>query len=287
MLWWLKAVLFLVAFIGATSASAQQPLETDFCQLASSPESFDKKLIKLSGTVSFGFEDFRFVGLKCSGLPVWLTYGGKGGTGTIFCCGQFEVDKSKTDLEIDGFKSSLRKDATYHRFRRTLEAEVRQLPSGVPCYDCYLYEVEATLVGRFFFRGYGDLGGWGHFGCCSLFVIEQVAAFKARPTKWTSKAVCTEKMLEVPGSVTFYRSRGDGVNAVVNALREPTDGHEELIFEHRGDFVNELGDRYSEGWVSQDRLTAYRVAFKENDDGTFRPTKIKKSACRLVPRARH
>ncbi len=87
---------------------------------------------------------------------------------------------------------SLVRDKTLEDFKAYLRAGRLKRPDGEPCYssrECRFYDVEATLTGRFFAQnervlksGAVSVEGYGHLGCCHLFVIEQVSDVVAART---------------------------------------------------------------------------------------------------------
>jgi hypothetical protein len=106
---------------------------------------------------------------------VWLTYGGRLPSGTIYCCpGEGETTERPTPLTIDGIVLlPLVRDETSERFRKAL---TRTEP----------VHASAVLVGTFFAVENDSFpeagwGGFGHVGCCPLLVIERVQEFTLPP----------------------------------------------------------------------------------------------------------
>ena len=164
---------FAVAQVRASSTapSAQEPKHLTLCQLAEEPVAYNHTLVKVSGTASQGFENFTFADPSCKPKSdhflVWLTYGGTMQSGTIYCCpGEGQKKKRKKLLEVEGISVPLLDDVRLKRF----VALLKQNP----------HTARATLIGVFFAgtpqppNNQPTLPGYGHMGCCSLLVIQQV-----------------------------------------------------------------------------------------------------------------
>src|SRR5579871_2262953 len=73
-------------------ALATPPIDVTYCQLTRDPGAYNKKRIRLTAFVTFGFEDFTIVDPKCtlpdrlSTFSVWVTYAGDVNSGAIYCC---------------------------------------------------------------------------------------------------------------------------------------------------------------------------------------------------------
>lgn len=155
------AILIVLAMPAVMTGAAGQPRsepaqQVTVCALRAHPADYDKKLIEVSGLVSHDFEEFRLSDPECTdGRDVWLEYGGDTGSGTVYCCGPTRRHRDEPLIQ----------DSTFQRFDARIGKRGRVV-------------LRATLVGRFF-AGEPDpdaLGGFGHFGCCSLLAIQQVTA---------------------------------------------------------------------------------------------------------------
>lgn len=150
------------------AACARDPKPVTFCELARNPAKYNHREIEISAFVSHGFEDFTLFDPACESpeLEVWLEYGGKYNSGTIYCCNDPSQERGQ-DLVVDGVTTSLVRDRTFERF----DASVQRQPDSL---------VYATLRGHYFSGEKQQLPGgtfwvgYGHFGLASLFVIEQV-----------------------------------------------------------------------------------------------------------------
>jgi hypothetical protein len=141
------------------------------CALRADPAIYNHKLIEVRGVVSHGFENFTLSDSRCEqGSGVWLEYGGRVNSETEYCCG---VKTPRADaLVVEGITTALTEDARFRRF----DAQVRARGN---------VRFRAHLIGRFFAgvkqnTPKGEFwGGYGHFGCCSLLVIQQVVSADA------------------------------------------------------------------------------------------------------------
>lgn len=145
-----------------------------------SPENFLGKLVEFTATASHGFEDSMVEDSRCSwpegGPGVWMEYGDKRSTGTTYCCGVTPRRDRPAALVIEGTRLDLVDDGTFRASDRRLHPK-RPKPGSSDA-------VGATLRGRMFGR-YGEVmgtqqkGSWrgyGHMGCCMLFVVTQVVS---------------------------------------------------------------------------------------------------------------
>jgi hypothetical protein len=156
--------------------------DVEVCQMLSNPVAFDGQRVRFRGRLDFEFEDYTVDDRAC-GLPsphtgVWWTYGGD-----PLLAHQPEMKK------IQAMTSPVLQDAQFDEFRERIRAYRRKRPDGEECgshRECAYYDVVATYTGIFFagkkMPGRTIAGGFGHFGCCHLFVIEQVSDVEARRT---------------------------------------------------------------------------------------------------------
>jgi hypothetical protein len=158
---------------------AEQPQAVDICELLASPGAYHHKLVRVTGRVSRGFEDFSLGGGNaCADAKrLWLEYGGAEPAQVIFCCTgkQENPPNGKDPLYIDGIQTTLRRNSMFRRF----DIVTRRLRRN--------QTVGTTLVGRVFAAGTHTSAsgeqedvGYGHFGLFSLFVIQQVVNVSER-----------------------------------------------------------------------------------------------------------
>jgi hypothetical protein len=173
------AVLTIAVAVWAMTASAsgvQTPrkptsiTDAHICEVAAKPDPFDRKRIRLSGIVTQEFEHFTIADPACaedqSLAGIWLTFGGRVSPGVTYCCpGEGDRRRRRRDLIVDHVTIPLIEDATLTLFVRLLR-------------NNDAFAGRATLVGTFFAGQSSEQApasrGYGHFGCCALFVIEQV-----------------------------------------------------------------------------------------------------------------
>jgi hypothetical protein len=178
-------VFVVTLAIGSASAQAPPPVSevpqrVSLCEVKARPEIFLRKLVEFTATASHGFEDSLVEDSHCSwperGPGVWMEYGGKRSTATMYCCPGSPKPSQDENLVVDGIPLGLVDDETFRAFDRRLHQKPsKQGPSN---------RVRATLRGRVFGRYEGIGGtqqkpkwrGYGHMGCCMLFVVTQVVS---------------------------------------------------------------------------------------------------------------
>jgi hypothetical protein len=147
-----------------------EPLQVTYCELSKDPAAYNHELVRLTAFVTHGFEDFQIAEPDCptQGFSMWLMYGGKAESNTMYCCpGEAGRESRSESLSVEAVKVPLLDDQTYKQFAGLLKKESDTT-------------VRATVVGRFFSGDKVSTGtstrwrGFGHMGCCSLLVIQQV-----------------------------------------------------------------------------------------------------------------
>jgi hypothetical protein len=170
----IAACLLQPTLAGPVKAPAQATdatQEVTICDLKKTPAAFNHKLVKLTGFVSHGFEDFGVYDPECSDWPqIWLEYGGDKGSDTMYCCGVTPKQQRSTDVTVENIKIPLVGDDQFNQFNKIIEKERNST-------------IHATIIGRFFSgkqekypNGKTGWSGYGHMGCCSLLVIQQVVS---------------------------------------------------------------------------------------------------------------
>jgi hypothetical protein len=167
MMW--KAVLVVLSL--AAIAVCEEPEKVTVCQLKTDPPAFNHKLVQVTSFLSHGFEDFTLQDPSCGAWPdIWLEYGGQAASGTMYCCGVTNARTRPEQIEVENISVSLVGDDNFKKLDNLLQApRTYAMAHGV-------------IVGRFFSgREIADgrgkhWGGYGHMGCCSLLVIQQVLA---------------------------------------------------------------------------------------------------------------
>lgn len=178
----LLAGLLVIPFVSLLSAAQrqEQPVRVSLCDIKAHPENFLRKLVEFTATASHGFEDSMVEDSRCPwpdhGPGVWMEYGGKRSTATMYCCGVSPKPDRANTLVIDGISLDLVDNDTFREFDKRLH----RTQSKQRSYNA----VRATLRGRIFARYEGIGGtqqdptwrGYGHMGCCMLFVVTQVVS---------------------------------------------------------------------------------------------------------------
>jgi hypothetical protein len=170
--------LLIVLMLGARG-EARPPLASEvtptvsLCELIQDKARFDRKRLRINAFVTYGFENFQLADPDCDrDANVWLTYGGTARSGAVYCCpGEGGTKERRENVRIEGIEVPLRRDAMLEDFRKLLSET----------HDTTVY---VTLTGWFFTGRKNEAGrvdslaGYGHLGCCSLFVIEGVEDFE-------------------------------------------------------------------------------------------------------------
>lgn len=174
----LRLVFFAVAFICSIAAHAksEEPQKVTVCQLQKDPPAYNHKLVEVEAFVSHDFEDFTLFDPACGRWPaVWLEYGGKEKSDTIYCCGPTMGKTRPEELTVEEIPIPLIEDNSFKQFNSEIQPPFRSGEFGSI--------VHATLVGRFFAgrkeqfgKGEAYWGSYGHMGCCSLLAIQEVKA---------------------------------------------------------------------------------------------------------------
>jgi hypothetical protein len=166
-----KQILFLAFVItlslAAKSAAQDVPQKTTVCELIQNPKSFDHKLVVVTGFASHGFEDSGFSDPACGGRygGLWMEFGGEASTGTMSTVSDLSRTRPESAV-VEGVSVPLIEDRNFQTFDKLLHQGNGNL-------------VRATVIARFFagrenFDGIKGFSGYGHLGCCSLFMIQQV-----------------------------------------------------------------------------------------------------------------
>lgn len=153
---------------------SEEPEKISVCQLKADPANFNHKLVQVTSFVSHGFEDFSLQEPSSDAtFDIWLEYGGKNVSGTVYCCGGSGERTRRKQMEVENISIPLVEDENFRTLDRLL-----QVPGAYAI-------AHATVVGRFFsgqemsYPGGKRWGGYGHMGCCSLLVIQQVLGVDA------------------------------------------------------------------------------------------------------------
>lgn len=158
------------------AASCEEPQKVTVCQLQHDPPAFNHKLVQLEAFVSWGFEDFTLFDPNCYVYPqIWLEYGGKVNSGTIYFGPGTSQRKRNNELIVQGIPIPLVDDDRFKEFDKRIH---HPGPGG------HGPPTRAQLIGRFFAgrketypSGESAWSGFGHFGCCTLLAVQQATQF--------------------------------------------------------------------------------------------------------------
>jgi hypothetical protein len=162
-----SAALIVMSVLFPAVSFCQEAEKVGLCELQKDVDAYNHKLIEVTAFVSHGFEDFTLFDPTCNSWPgVWLEYGGKKNSGTMYCCGVTAERSRRKQLVVEEIPVPLLEDESFVKFDQT----IRRGSDSI---------VHASLVGRFFAGkqmpvGKGFFRGYGHMGCCSLLAIQQV-----------------------------------------------------------------------------------------------------------------
>jgi hypothetical protein len=177
---WMRASLASICSVLLASAlcftqnkSENYPLAVTVCQLKADPPAYNHKLVEVTAFVSHAFEDFTLFDPTCSSWPgVWLEYGGKAKSGTMYCCGVTDDRHRLKEMKVEDILIPLTDNEQFREFDRLIQPPFRSGRHGAI--------VHATLVGKFFsgrqikYPKGTFWGGYGHMGCCSLMAIQEI-----------------------------------------------------------------------------------------------------------------
>ena len=90
---------------------SNEPINVSLSKLYSDPSVYNHKLIKISGVISYGYEQFVLTDPNCpKRCGVWLEYGGLVDSGTIYCCGVSPERKRTKTLVVENISIPLIQD---------------------------------------------------------------------------------------------------------------------------------------------------------------------------------
>lgn len=160
----------------AKAPGEDMPIRATLCEIKAHPEQFQHKLVQFTAVASHGFEDSMVESADCvwtvaDNPGVWLEYGGTAKTDTMYCCGPTVGTRRSQPLRIDGMDVPLVENDAFGELNARLHP-ARPARRGSDL-------VRATMQGRIFARqealnGRKFWAGYGHMGCCMLFVLTRV-----------------------------------------------------------------------------------------------------------------
>ena len=177
-------ILIALVFLQSSAQPPELPVQVSLCSIKVHPENFLHKLVEFTAVASHGFEYSMVDDSRCSwpdhGPGIWMEYGGKRSTATMYCCGFSPKSDRPHNLVVDGISLDLVNDDTFRKFDKRLHPKHSNQQSSDT--------VRATLRGRIFSRYEGTGGtkqnpawrGYGHMDCCMLFVVTQIVSVDPR-----------------------------------------------------------------------------------------------------------
>jgi hypothetical protein len=281
----------------------QEPIRVTPCDLVNAPERYSGKVVQVHARVNLAFEDFSLAQTGCEDkFPwVWIMYGGDEPTPTASTVNDHSR-KPNSVVKVNGRPIPQVHDAPLTLFKQRLDA-IRITPVGnQPCYDCYLYEVTATLTGVFFAvtRREQSITGYGHLGCCHLLAIEQVSdvSFERTPIPMGGSFKCVETKRELSGIEAemlrvmdlpsgemnyekWHRQELVQLTAAASLMGESI-GTDEGMIGGRGI----SGKNTTQEWTSNNRLKKYTLTIESGDPqsetGKATGGSITKTVCTAV-----
>jgi hypothetical protein len=166
-----SAPFFLFALALGSTCRCEDAVDVTVCKLLANPDAYDHKLVRVSGRVSFAFEDFTLTSTKCPVQRggIWLDYGGTLKSRAIPAG---RTARRERALTVEGITTTLVEDSKFAKFDSALHE-----PPGA--------SLNATLVGRYFAGKPGadrvkEWRGFGMWGMFSLLVVQQVLSSEAK-----------------------------------------------------------------------------------------------------------
>lgn len=213
------AVMFCNANCAQTKSEqkSDEPMKISLCELQNAPGDYNHKLIEVTGFLSHGFENFSIFDPNCtSPQGIWLEYGGTISSETIYCCGETAKPNRPKDLVVEEISIPLVNDDNF----QSLHKIFKRKPDS---------EIKATVLGRFFAGEKAERKdeitweGYGHFGCCSLFAIQQVIAVDTNERKDLDYRASTDyPEIKVGGGYQFILPRKSAKEVI--ELQQKTEG---------------------------------------------------------------
>lgn len=250
---------------------SQTPRAVTYCDLTKNPAAYNHQTLRLTAFVTHGFEEFMLAEPDCALPPqysgIWVTYGGAVKTNTAYCCPGESGDQTRSStLSVEGITLPLIDDSVFQSFTSLLIKER----------DTTL---RARLVGTFFsgekrlVKGVDSWSGFGHMGCCSLFVIQQVEWFEPH----------TRADLDYSAEVGWYEKEGCNYKSMTDlqhiSISEPDRMIKQAIQKQS---VADKGQTWR--FTNPERVAIESLAAYSHSVNTLQV--VRKSARRVVYRSR-
>jgi hypothetical protein len=182
---WLGVCLIVFCQVAVSQVADNRSNPKAVCEVAARPDQLNSTTISIRGLALIAFEEFRLSAADCLGRKIddiWLEYGrGPKSQPTTWCCGDLTPRDSLRLIQDKDFRDFQRKLTAHSGRERFADREK------------YLYDVTATLTGRFEAvptepcAGNSKAhccptGGFGHLGSsCARLVIRSVSNVVAKP----------------------------------------------------------------------------------------------------------
>jgi len=112
----------LLLTIVGSAFSQEQPTSVTVCQLKNDPPAFNHKLVEVTAFVSHAFEDFTLFDPTCSSWPaVWLEYGGKAKSGTMYCSGVTADRHRPNEMKVEDIAIPLTDNEQFREFVKLIQ----------------------------------------------------------------------------------------------------------------------------------------------------------------------
>jgi hypothetical protein len=225
----MKHLFALFCFCAVSCCLHAQVVDATVCEILTSPQSFNGKIVRVKATVEAGFDQFVVKGTDC-GLPVndiWLAYP----EGSKAKAGPAVVVRIQPARNFAGEIAAIQRtpvvlDKNNKEFKQFDSLLATPFKKGGMCLGCSRYQVTATLVGRLDGVKSATLhrdsagkitsfGGFGHMNAYrARLVLESVSEVTPKEIDY-SKAVAITKNDQafVGGDVS-----GQQQNQVMNAF---------------------------------------------------------------------
>jgi hypothetical protein len=150
----MKRILILMILLASPAflpAAGAQTVDTTVCDILANPASFDRKMVRIKGTVVAGFDEFVIKDASCN-QPVnaiWLAYpyGTKAKAGPVAFV-QLQLAKNNPAAMNNLIRAEVKLDKNNKDFKQFDSLLSTPAKVGGLCLGCVRYSVTATLVGR-------------------------------------------------------------------------------------------------------------------------------------------
>jgi hypothetical protein len=146
----MKGLFALAVLCISASCLHAQVVDTTVCEILKNPQSFNGKIVRVTGTAAANFDQFVVKGPECGEKidGIWLAYpeGTKAKSGPAAIL-QLQPAHNFSGTVTASIRTtvSLEKNKDFKQFDSLLSTPYK---ASVMCLGCIKYEVKATLVGR-------------------------------------------------------------------------------------------------------------------------------------------